>query len=260
MLLLVIVDYRLRTTKLFMDGPSGVRKGAWTREEDVQLRTCIEKYGEGKWHQVPFRSGLNRCRKSCRLRWLNYLRPDIKRGKFTTDEVDLIIRLHKLLGNRWALIAGRLPGRTSNDVKNYWNTHLSKKFSGKAVKDVADKTAKVTVIKPRPRTFNKNLSYLKGKAAKESYVQSADHTLSKPYSTPPLSEDGISWLDSLFSGKEGHKESTCFRDGSGKESISSFWDEEISAATKVGETFVEENESDWNHFSFDMDLWDLLNA
>ena len=161
---------------------------------------------------------------------------------------------------RWALIAGRLPGRTSNDVKNYWNTHLSKKFFGKAVKDVADKTAKVTVIKPRPRTFNKNLSYLKGKAAKESDVQSADHTLSKPYSTPPLSEDGISWLDSLFSGKEGHKESTCFRDGSGKESISSFWDEEISAATKVGETFVEENESDWNYFSFDMDLWDLLNA
>ena len=58
MLLLVRVDYRLRTTKLFMDGPSGVRKGAWTREEDVLLRTCIEKYGEGKWHQVPFRSGI----------------------------------------------------------------------------------------------------------------------------------------------------------------------------------------------------------
>ncbi|KAJ9682673.1 hypothetical protein PVL29_018571 [Vitis rotundifolia] len=243
-----------------MDGPSGVRKGAWTREEDVLLRTCIEKYGEGKWHQVPFRSGLNRCRKSCRLRWLNYLRPDIKRGEFTTDEVDLIIRLHKLLGNRWALIAGRLPGRTSNDVKNYWNTHLNKKCFGKAGKDVAEKTAKVTVIKPRPRTFYKNLSYLKGKAAKESDVQSADHTLSKPHSTPPLSEDGFSWWDSLFSGKEGHEESTCFRDGSAKESISSFWDEETPAATKVGETFLEEKESDWNHFSFDMDLWDLLNA
>lgn len=257
MLLLVIFDCRLRTNKLFMDGPSEVRKGAWTREEDVQLRTCIEKYGEGKWHQVPFRSGLNRCRKSCRLRWLNYLRPDIKRGKFKTDEVDLIIRLHMLLGNRWALIAGRLPGRTSNDVKNYWNTHQSKKYFGKAGKDVADKTAKVTVIKPCPRTFYKNLSYLKGKAAKESDVQSADHTLSKPYSTPPLSEDGFSWLDSLFSGKEGQKESTCFRDGSANESISSFWDEETPAATKVGETFLEEKESDWNHFSFDVDLWDL---
>ncbi|KAL1090391.1 hypothetical protein V6Z11_D07G085100 [Gossypium hirsutum] len=71
--------------------------------------------------------GLNRCRKSCRLRWLNYLKPNIKRGHFAADEVDLIIRLHNLLGNRWSLIAGRLPGRTANDVKNYWNTHLLKK-------------------------------------------------------------------------------------------------------------------------------------
>ncbi|PON85042.1 Octamer-binding transcription factor, partial [Trema orientale] len=78
----------------------GVRKGAWTPEEDILLKECIDMYGEGKWHLVPARAGLNRCRKSCRLRWLNYLKPDIKRGKFTVDEVDLILRLHKLLGNR----------------------------------------------------------------------------------------------------------------------------------------------------------------
>nr|BAE94392.1 R2R3-MYB transcriptional regulator [Ipomoea nil] len=56
-----------------------VRKGAWSEEEDDLLRKCIQKFGEGKWHLVPFRAGLNRCRKSCRLRWLNYLHPDIKR-------------------------------------------------------------------------------------------------------------------------------------------------------------------------------------
>ncbi|PQQ08939.1 Myb10 V2 [Prunus yedoensis var. nudiflora] len=102
----------------------GVRKGAWTRQEDDLLRQCIENQGEGKWHQVPYKAGLNRCRRSCRLRWLNYLKPNIKRGDFMEDEVDLIIRLHKLLGNRWSLIAQRLPGRTANDVKNYWNTRL----------------------------------------------------------------------------------------------------------------------------------------
>lgn len=36
---------------------SGVKKGAWTEEEDVLLKKCIEKYGEGKWHQVPLRAG-----------------------------------------------------------------------------------------------------------------------------------------------------------------------------------------------------------
>ncbi|XP_038678732.1 transcription factor MYB113-like [Tripterygium wilfordii] len=101
---------------------------AWTEEEDQLLKKCIQQYGEGKWHKIPLLSGLNRCRKSCRLRWLNYLRPDIKRGSFTEEEVDLIIKLRNLLGNRWSLIAGRLPGRTANDVKNYWNCHLSKRL------------------------------------------------------------------------------------------------------------------------------------
>ncbi|KAE8708056.1 Transcription factor MYB1 [Hibiscus syriacus] len=77
-----------------------VRKGAWTEEEDILLKKCIEKCGEGKWHLVPFRAGLNHCRKICRMRWLNYLKPNIKRGVFAADEVDLIIRLHNLLGNR----------------------------------------------------------------------------------------------------------------------------------------------------------------
>ncbi|XP_061370212.1 myb-related protein 330-like isoform X2 [Gastrolobium bilobum] len=73
-------------------------------------------------------SGLHRCGKSCRLRWINYLRPDIKRGNFGQDEEDLIIKLHALLGNRWSLIAGRLPGRTDNEVKNYWNSHIRRKL------------------------------------------------------------------------------------------------------------------------------------
>ncbi|KAG9456782.1 hypothetical protein H6P81_001290 [Aristolochia fimbriata] len=109
-----------------MERSSGtVRKGAWSREEDTLLQRCILKFGEGNWHLVPERAG--KCRKSCRLRWLNYLSPNIKRGIFSPDEIDLLIRLHNLLGNRWSLIAGRLPGRTANDVKNYWNTHQKKK-------------------------------------------------------------------------------------------------------------------------------------
>lgn len=78
-------------------------------------------------------TGLLRCGKSCRLRWMNYLRPDIKRGNIGPEEEDLIIRLHCLLGNRWSLIAGRLPGRTDNEIKNYWNSHLSKKLKKQGI-------------------------------------------------------------------------------------------------------------------------------
>ncbi|KAK9106661.1 hypothetical protein Syun_022672 [Stephania yunnanensis] len=105
---------------------NGVKKGAWTEEEDLLLKKFVAKHGEGKWRHAPVTAGLNRCRKSCRLRWLNYLKPNIKRGEFTSDEIDLMIRMHKLLGNRWSLIAGRLPGRTANDVKNFWNIHVNK--------------------------------------------------------------------------------------------------------------------------------------
>ncbi|PRQ15925.1 putative transcription factor MYB-HB-like family [Rosa chinensis] len=103
-------------------------KGAWSIQEDQKLIDYIQKHGEGCWNSLPKAAGLRRCGKSCRLRWINYLRPDLKRGSFGEDEEDLIIRLHTLLGNRWSLIAGRLPGRTDNEVKNYWNSHLKKKL------------------------------------------------------------------------------------------------------------------------------------
>ncbi|CAN6479741.1 unnamed protein product [Victoria cruziana] len=78
----------------------GIKRGAWSEEEDRLLRKCVETYGEGKWNLVPQRAGLKRCRKSCRLRWVNYLNPSIERGRFSTDEEDLIFRMHRLLGNR----------------------------------------------------------------------------------------------------------------------------------------------------------------
>ncbi|XP_074587316.1 uncharacterized protein LOC141843175 [Curcuma longa] len=105
----------------------GFNKVSWSADEDKILAEHVRTHGEGRWGRVPKRTGLNRCPRSCRLRWLNYLRPDIKRGNISKEEEDLIIRLHNLLGNRWSLIAGRLPGRTDNEIKNYWNTVLKKK-------------------------------------------------------------------------------------------------------------------------------------
>ncbi|XAR53941.1 hypothetical protein NMG60_11028885 [Bertholletia excelsa] len=106
----------------------GLHRGPWTAKEDALLTKYIQAHGEGSWRSLPKKAGLLRCGKSCRLRWMNYLRPDIKRGNITPDEDDLIIKMHALLGNRWSLIAGRLPGRTDNEIKNYWNTHLSKRL------------------------------------------------------------------------------------------------------------------------------------
>ncbi|PPD81030.1 hypothetical protein GOBAR_DD22030 [Gossypium barbadense] len=88
-------------------------KGAWSMQEDEKLLNYIRKNGEaGCWRTLPQAAGLLRCGKSCRLRWINYLRPDVKRGNFGEDEDDLIIKLHALLGNR--LTRHNRPHHNSN--------------------------------------------------------------------------------------------------------------------------------------------------
>nr|KYP39114.1 Myb-related protein Zm1 [Cajanus cajan] len=110
---------------------SQVKRGPWSPSEDLKLIAFIQKYGHENWRALPKQAGLLRCGKSCRLRWINYLRPDVKRGSFTLEEEETIIRLHKALGNKWSKIASRLPGRTDNEIKNVWNTHLKKRSVAK---------------------------------------------------------------------------------------------------------------------------------
>ncbi|KAK8655964.1 hypothetical protein V6N13_108526 [Hibiscus sabdariffa] len=105
-----------------------VKKGPWTADEDKKLVNFILTHGHCCWRSVPKLAGLRRCGKSCRLRWTNYLRPDLKRGLLNEVEEQLVIDLHARLGNRWSKIAASLPGRTDNEIKNHWNTHIKKKL------------------------------------------------------------------------------------------------------------------------------------
>jgi len=106
------------------------RKGLWSPEEDQKLRDYILRHGHGCWSALPAKAGLQRNGKSCRLRWINYLRPGLKHGMFSPEEEETVMSLHAALGNKWSRIARHLPGRTDNEVKNYWNSYLKKRVEG----------------------------------------------------------------------------------------------------------------------------------
>ncbi|KAM7250883.1 hypothetical protein ACFE04_022766 [Oxalis oulophora] len=145
----------------------GLKKGPWTPEEDQKLLTFIEEHGHGSWRALPSKAGLQRCGKSCRLRWINYLRPDIKRGKFSLQEEQTIIQLHALLGNRWSAIATHLPKRTDNEIKNYWNTHLKKRLIKMGIDPVTHKP-KMDSFSSSSSSATKNVANLSHMAQWES--------------------------------------------------------------------------------------------
>ncbi|KAL0379089.1 UNVERIFIED_CONTAM: Transcription factor [Sesamum radiatum] len=128
----------------------GLKRGPWTAEEDKKLISFILTNGQCCWRAVPKLAGLLRCGKSCRLRWTNYLRPDLKRGLLSEYEEKMVIDLHAQLGNRWSKIASHLPGRTDNEIKNHWNTHIKKKLRKMGIDPLTHKPLQPPTTQPPP--------------------------------------------------------------------------------------------------------------
>ncbi|XWS40903.1 hypothetical protein CRYUN_Cryun17cG0036100 [Craigia yunnanensis] len=177
----------------------GMKKGPWTPEEDQKLLAYIEEHGHGSWRALPVKAGLQRCGKSCRLRWTNYLRPDIKRGKFSLQEEQNIIQLHALLGNRWSAIATHLPKRTDNEIKNYWNTHLKKRLAKMGIDPITHKPKSDALLSTDGQSKNAaNLSHMaqwesarleaEARLVRESKIRS--HSLQHQLNPPGFAPSG----------------------------------------------------------------------
>ncbi|KAF7128857.1 hypothetical protein RHSIM_Rhsim10G0209900 [Rhododendron simsii] len=221
-------DYAQIRKEMDMQVPLGVRKGGWTEEEDCLLKKCVEKHGEGNWHQVPCKAA---------------------------SESGIIFATPT---SKWSLIAGRLPGRTSNDVKNYWNTHLQKKPNDQIREDVQKSkmtqstVEKTEVIRPRPRTFSKNLSWLRGKTVIPDKTQTKENS-SKPFQIPsPGDDDGILWWDNMLCDPDITRGTITWTDeeaimeGGGEKEKSS-----MQGAGRDSFSCVQEDQSGWSDFLMD---------
>ncbi|KAL7086825.1 hypothetical protein ACP275_13G025400 [Erythranthe tilingii] len=161
---------------------NGVKKGAWSEDEDNKLKAYILRYGHWNWRLLPKFAGLERCGKSCRLRWVNYLKPGVKKGNFTKQEEDLIVELHAQLGKRWSAIAAKLPGRTDNDIKNFWHTRIHKR-------EPKNPTAQIIITSPST-TINTELA-----SCEESVNESASSNNTNASHSSLLFDDDNLWDD-----------------------------------------------------------------
>ncbi|WOL07378.1 transcription factor LAF1-like [Canna indica] len=165
------------------------RRGLWSPEEDQRLRNYILKHGHGCWSQLPTKAGLQRNGKSCRLRWINYLRPGLNRSGFTSEEEKSVMRLHAILGNKWSQIAMHLPGRTDNEVKNHFNTYLKKKVvkvqgstSHISTTKFLDPDTKFAKLEQLSAENNSQISLPESSESQESFSASVSQSIQMPFS------------------------------------------------------------------------------
>ncbi|XP_076883619.1 transcription factor MYB4-like [Bidens hawaiensis] len=167
---------------------NGLKKGAWSEDEDNKLRTYIQRYGHWNWSLLPKFACVSRCGKSCRLRWMNYLRPNMKHGNFSKQEDDLVIDLHNKLGNKWSTIATKLPGRSDNEIKNRWNIHLKKRVQDD---QSASRIAHVGTVDPCVHQANPKENDVKETCGSSQRTLDDENTFSDFWTEPFVADNDI---------------------------------------------------------------------
>ncbi|KAL3614884.1 hypothetical protein CASFOL_040545 [Castilleja foliolosa] len=226
-----------------------VKSGPWSPAEDLRLINFIQNNGHSNWRVLPKQAGLLRCGKSCRLRWINYLRPDVKRGNFTPQEEQTIIDLHLSIGNKWSKIASYLPGRTDNEIKNIWNTHLKKRVKNKSTTDQSDNKNEAKDSKP-------NNSITASTSCTSSHMSSSEDQNTEKALIDQHIQESESEKPNQDSSSDNSSQSSKTSNFSSSNDTSS----EFSKKPEVAKNMVIDYEKIEIPLEYDIDFWELLDT
>ena len=104
----------------------GAKRGPWSQLEDRSLLELVQSQGAHNWVRIS-QFIHTRSPKQCRERYHQNLKPSLCHDPISPEEGEIIERLVSEMGKRWAEIARRLPGRSDNAVKNWWNGGMNRR-------------------------------------------------------------------------------------------------------------------------------------
>ncbi|KAJ7973586.1 Myb transcription factor [Quillaja saponaria] len=150
-----------------------------------------------------------------------------------------------MLGNRWSIIAGRLPGRTANDVKNYWNCHLSKRLNAREAEE-GDISNNVEAIRPQPRNIVAKRSVSQRTQLSPNYLPSQEESTTSALITYTNDEQG-----QIFQAEEYSKYPCMDQQSNVSDLPMDFQFDEV----KIRGNEEGCNKIDWDDFNLAMDIW-----
>lgn len=128
-----------------------LKRMKFSKEEDILLVEQVNKYGPRKWNIIA-QALPGRTSRQCRDRYMNYLEAGLTNEPWSSEDDRLLEHLFTVYGTKWSLISKHFNGRSSNNIKNRWYTHLQKRFKYKHRHNKIPHQPKI-VTKPKLPSF-----------------------------------------------------------------------------------------------------------